>query len=499
MKNQYLKFSIMLFCILTIYAGFLIYISRYHFLDDAFIHLRIAENALNGYGLTFNKQSDSFATSSPLYSFLLMTLLANTDGPFLTKYISVFAYFGLLLQLFLLLKHQKNDFGLMLTFIFLSAITSPIGVRWLSDGMETVLVANGAMFLGFWTSNFLTKDTISTTKTVILSAFIFFLLVLLRLEFFLVAVMVASISFYQKLKDTKALASSIKAPVFILLGCVLAITFVYFNFGQVLPDTASAKSNTLALHNALENTKYFTGIAVAHVSAGYFGISLLVCLVGSSIFLFKSEKYRFYVFFNIFFLLALFVLMYVRQQHIQGVRYFIFIEFYIISLSLWVMSSDEFMKIKNSKYSKNMMAISIFICIFIANAFDYRRFEHIVSGRSATLQNFILSDLSDLERSVGIAYDIGMVGYFTSATILDPNGLIHGKALANMSKDERIEWICNQHSRDVKFVFLNDAQQREISKCLDTYNWKNYGEYSFPNYGGSIDTHFLLVRPTFDG
>lgn len=214
MKNEYLKFSILITCFFTIYAVFLIYISRYHFLDDAFIHLRIAENAVNGYGLTFNKQSDSFATSSLLYSFILMSLLTIIDDPFLTKYISVFAYFGLVFQFFLLLKHQKNYLGWILTLIFLSAIVSPIGVRWLSDGMETVLVANAAMFLSLWTSNLLQKDTVPNTNIVILSAFIFFLLVLLRLEFAYIAIMVASAILHQQMTNSKTLTCARKFKIF---------------------------------------------------------------------------------------------------------------------------------------------------------------------------------------------------------------------------------------------------------------------------------------------
>lgn len=191
--------------------------------------------------------------------------------------------------------------------------------------------------------------------------------------------------------------------------------------------------------------------------------------------------------------------MYVRQQHIQGIRYFVFIEFYIIALNLWMISRDKTLEIKLPIYSKKMITVGLVIFVVTANAFDYKRFEHIVSGRSASLQNFLSNDLSDLENSFGVAYDIGMIGYFTSATIFDPNGLIHGELVSKMSKDDRIDWICNQVEQALTFVFFNSGQQREMSKCLDKYNWENHGEFSFPNYGGGLDTHFLLVRPIVDG
>ena len=185
--------------------------------------------------------------------------------------------------------------------------------------------------------------------------------------------------------------------------------------------------------------------------------------------------------------------MFFRQQSVQGIRYYIFIEFYIISFNLWSLSKFKFNELNTTIYTKKLMAF-VTICFFImANMFDYRKFEIIVNGRSNSFQSFMSRDLSYLKDHLGIAYDIGMIGYFTSATILDPNGLIHGLDVAKLSRKERMEWICNKEK--ISFAFLNNIQFREISKCLNISNWVDSGQFAFPNYGGGMDVHYLLIDP----
>ena len=66
-------------------AAILLYRTRYLFLDDAFIHLRIASHLAQEGLYSFNGDRPSFGTSSPLYTLLLallwklwpMTMLPN--------------------------------------------------------------------------------------------------------------------------------------------------------------------------------------------------------------------------------------------------------------------------------------------------------------------------------------------------------------------------------------------------------------------------------------
>lgn len=75
MKNTKNKVGyIIALALISIYVSVILLITRYHFLDDAFIHLRVAHNLLDRGYISFNGLSPHYVTSSPLYSLILSML-----------------------------------------------------------------------------------------------------------------------------------------------------------------------------------------------------------------------------------------------------------------------------------------------------------------------------------------------------------------------------------------------------------------------------------------
>ena len=117
-----------------------IWFARYHLLDDALIHLRFADFLWRHGELTFDGVSSSYGTSSLLYVLILTPFRAVTDSPLLVKIVSSVFYVALLA----LVVAQAARTGGVQRALWAStalALASPMGVRWLTDGMETSLVA----------------------------------------------------------------------------------------------------------------------------------------------------------------------------------------------------------------------------------------------------------------------------------------------------------------------------------------------------------------------
>src|SRR5690242_10389373 len=129
------------------YLGLMLWYSRYHLLDDALIHLRMAELLLEHGFVTTDGQAVTFGTSSPLFLLATAALHAAIASDFTTKILSVVAYVALVVLVTLL---AKRSVGLeRWSWAALAALTlSPMGIRWLTDGMETSLSVILALALG---------------------------------------------------------------------------------------------------------------------------------------------------------------------------------------------------------------------------------------------------------------------------------------------------------------------------------------------------------------
>ena len=180
-KLYYWKISLILLTIISAIYG--IFITRNHFLDDTFIHLKIARNIIEQGIFSFNGIERDFSTSSPLYTTVLSFGLRIWDSPYLAKILNIIIYFFIYSLISLFLLKTKNLNSLILS-ISLVGISSPLGVRWLTDGMESSLVMFFSIIISYILYSINKFKAIEYKKIFFLITYFFCSLsILLRIEF----------------------------------------------------------------------------------------------------------------------------------------------------------------------------------------------------------------------------------------------------------------------------------------------------------------------------
>src|SRR6202041_2213324 len=95
----------------------------------------------------------------------------------------------------------------------------------------------------------------------------------------------------------------------------------------------------------------------------------------------------------------------------------------------------------------------------------------------------------------GLAADVGYIGYFSGAPICDLNGLINGRAAAEMSFAQRSQKCIAARP---SFLFVSEIQTEYLDQQYhfnSQTEWLDCGSVDFTNVGSS-DRHWLLVRRT---
>jgi hypothetical protein len=412
-------------------AVFFAWQARMMFLDDAFIHLRIADNLRDAGIFSFNGLGPSYCTSSPLYTALLAALSRLDDGPFLPKIVGLVIYFALIALLAHSALRSRHLRSRWLWALFLAAVASPLGVRWLSDGMETGLAGLAVTMLARLALA-IESGTAPRAWAGILAVFVTgLLLALLRVEDCLLVAMIglASVAGRRSLVPDRH-AAALAAGAAAGLATLLAI------FGTVLPDTAVAKAVTtpLGLHAILDN--------------------------------------------------------------LFGYRYFVFVEFFLLAYNIGRLDQAplRFAPPDARRQRRLRLAAPLALVVLAAWQFlDYQRLAKMIEGRSASMAKFLALDLSALRGSEGIAWDIGMIGYFSQATILDVHGLVNGRAYAGMTDEARLRRFAADPK--LRFAFGDQEQLDGLNALTDTRSWKLLESFDFPNFNGLPGRHYLLVRP----
>ena len=503
---SYWKIYILLICLFIAIYGLIL--TQNHFLDDTFIHLRIASNILEKGFYSFNGIERDFSTSSPLYTGILSLGLSFWDSPYLAKFINIFAF----ILIFILVSAKlikSKDLEAFITSIFLIGISSPLGIRWLTDGMESSIVMLCSLCSSYFLISFFSlKNFRNGVAYSFLISIFFFSSILLRIEFSFLLFWFSISFLISKFLSKEDLNIKIIINKFLplFLSIICAFGFIYFVFGSFTPDTSIAKSG-------LNYSFYFLfkNIARAHISASIFGLSLLINWLLSIYLLFgnskkiKNDNTKFYYFIGFFMNLSFPVmisLIFFKGQMIQGIRYFIFIESFLISFNLFVYKksiNNNFLRTNyphnHSKEIKKYISI-LFLCLTISPLFwnDFSVLKKISSGRSETFLKFSRKDFSCLNNSNLLAWDVGMIGYYSKSKILDPNGLVNGRKIAKLDKNIRLENLLNK--REINYAFVNRSQIQELESYLDFSDWEEIDTYKFPNFKkDSEDIHYLLASP----
>jgi hypothetical protein len=477
-----------------VWLAFWLYITRYSMLDDALIHLRYAAFLHDLHFITYDGVHPGYGTSSVFYVTLLAILRGVTLSPMLPKAVSCASY---LLLIALLLSIESRFAGRTWPHaIWLGlclASLSPMGIRWLTDGMETSMVLLVVVLVAITTQRQMHRESVSRTSWLI-QTLLGALLVLLRVELASLAllatcaILIARLA-VPRMRGRKLLVLLESAPL--LLGATLALVGIRLILGSVLPDTAIAKSGGPSLGPLF-------GVAHAILSSILFGLSATLLAVLSALFLLggmlkgRSSKGLLLVWLcvNVSFPLVLFLAC-ERGIAIEGIRYILWPLFFS---TLWNALEWENLRKQQSCACSDPRLVwpmlgacaAIFLCLL---PFDWHYALHAMQGRAATFQAMRGAGLEQYRNRTVIAGDVGFVGYFTGASVCDISGLVNGREAARKTQAERISWCVDQHPQ---LLFLTETQKRSVAAYLPLDNWVPIRQFDFVNVA-SNDRHYLMV------
>ena len=463
----------------VLYVGLMLWYSRYHMLDDALIHLRMAELLIQHGFVTTDGQVPAFATSSPLFLLLTAALHAAIDSDFTTKIISVAAYLGLLAMLASLIA--RSVAVERAAWITLAALTlSPMGIRWLTDGMETSLSAILALSLGIAAAR--------AGAVRIHEALWFGLLAItaigVRVEMVLLVVLAGLTA---SVRGERLVANALA------VGGAVSLLLLWTTFGTILPDPALAKAVGTIMPAAS-----LAGFATSFAGGMAFGVGLLALwLLGLGAALQGRAAARLVIAVPNLALLLLWCAIAARGQYVQGIRHVLPpLAFMIAANAVLIGATDPRVLIARLLPSTGLR-IPLTCAAAAVSGFAFMaelgKFEAIVENRSAAFLEIRALDLAALQGTSGIAWDVGHMMYFTKAQICDVSGLINGRDAARAPESARLESCLK---RDVQFVFVTPDNAAElIEKAGQRFaNWTICGQYLFQNVSETAP-HYLAVSP----
>lgn len=477
-----------------VWLAYWLYTTRYSMLDDALIHLRYAGFLHDLHFITYDGVHPSYGTSSVFYVTLLAILRGMTLSPMLPKIVSCASYVLLIVILLSLESRFASrawPHAIWLGLCFASL--SPMGIRWLTDGMETSMVLLVVVLVALTTQKQIQSESISI-RSWLVQVFLGALLVLLRVELSSLALLATCAILIARLSETRMRSRKLlvlyeSAPL--LLGAVLALIGIRLIFGSVLPDTAIAKSSGPSIGPLF-------GVAHAILSSMLFGIGATLLAALSGLFLLggmlkgRSNKGLLLAWLCVNGSLPLVLFLACeRGISIEGIRYILWPLFFS---TLWNALEWENQRKQmpvacgDPWFLRPLLwaCAAVFLCLL---PFDWHYASHAMQGRARTFQAMRSAGLEQYRNRTVIAGDVGFVGYFTGANVCDISGLVNGREAARKTRTERISWCADQHPQ---LLFLTDTQRLSVSEYLPLDNWVSIRQFDFVNVA-SNDRHYLML------
>jgi hypothetical protein len=287
--------------------------------------------------------------------------------------------------------------------------------------------------------------------------------------------------------------------IVLALGSMVGFVVIFAIFGKLLPDTAVAKANTMSgvpFYRAAIGS--LRDIVAGHLAASSFGAMVVITWLVSSLYAIRDLRYlRFVVVLNASMALLLAIVLW-RRQAVQGYRYFVFIEFFLLTFNILIVNIRREVRVQRHAVTAwsplRVAAVAAPLAVlFVAwQLFDLQKLEVMSAGRGMSFQRFEAMDLSSLRGTYGIAWDVGMIGYFSGATILDGNGLVNGPAVARMSGSARLREFVDSH--EIRFAFVDESEMAVLRGFIDLSDWNTKASFDFPNMSGRSERHYLMVR-----
>jgi hypothetical protein len=487
--------------LIVFWLTFWLFRTRYAMLDDALIHLRYAANLHQLHIFSYGGLRPNFGASSVAYVGLLSVLRSATTTPLLAKVVSVVAYLALIATVAAFCLGMRSALATKaLAYGALLCLLCPMGIRWLTDGMETGLVILAVLMLAWLTDRQAHSSTLTLFHAPILIA-AGFLLVLLRIES-LSLIAIASLIILLGKRDAAAEHSS-RLSFFsaamqslpLAAGAILAALLVYLYFGTLLPDTAIAKTGAPSLEIALAGLQVIASSFILGIGTLLLWLLSAACLVRAfSISRSSGEpraQFWMSVLANTYFPLIL-ALACIRGQRIEGVRHVLWtLEFplawNILQLVRWDRAHQHIPLMPESLLRRVVSTVAIFFALLLP--VDWAIAQRVMSQRAQTFLKMRATDFHQFQGKVVLAGDIGFIGYFTAGQVCDLDGLVNGRTAAQATPDQRYQ-ACAQ--KQPAALFLSGGQIHRLGRYLDLHNWVACQTYDFVNVR-TLDRHYLLL------
>jgi hypothetical protein len=466
--------------------------------DDAFIHLRYAVNLLQHHRISYDGVHPDYGTSSLLYVGLLAGLRNFFTTPVLPRAVSSAFHlllFGGLVWAFARALRLAPKLAWGFALLLLALLVTPMGVRWLDDGMETSLALCLVALLAFSVSRLCHSEVMRSGD----AAWLFvlgFVTTLTRVEYLVLLGIASLILFFARLSLPSeaaerggpsarlGLALRCAAP---LLGSLLAAALIYYKMHALVPDTAIAKTD--GLWDWFGTLRSIFSVLVSSLS---FGILLLFfwLLTAIAVIAYKRRVSLPILLANSLFPITL-TLAVLRGQQVQGVRYFLWTLLFPIlwnTLELgWSVPEPERSTARALLFATYGVAGLLLVLLPIESKLLAKEFR----ARAQSLAELRAQHLERLSSMKLVAFDVGYIGYFTDASLCDMAGLVNGRARARLSVPERTRLCAAEHPQ---VAFVSYFSLGDLNNGLDLSGWSICSAYDFANLRAP-DVHYLIASP----
>jgi hypothetical protein len=448
----------LLWIALGCWLAWLLWMSRREMLDDALIHLRYASFFHQQHRISFDGVHSGYGTSSLLYVVVLAALRSVTLSPLLPKAVSLEGYVCLLGVFVRLTRRTPYAWAALLVLI------GPYAVRWLTDGMETSLVCALTVLLAI---------ALRRASSPIALFVLALALSLMRVDLTLLIGFGAGLMLLER-QWRRAIA--------LALGSLISLCTIWLTMGHILPDTALAKEGAPFME-VLFSAAHILG------STFSFGVGLLVLWLTISIAAWrtpmKGTERKQLIVANLL-SPTLILLAAAKGQQMQGIRYVLWA---MLFSTVW-----NLLSLPRPNCSRSTPLLAFAAVLAGCWVFEMPSALHVFEGRSATLERMADAHLERLGPGSGLAGDVGFISYFSNTTICDIDGLVNGRAAAQLSFEKRARACMSDRP---SFLFVSGPQFGFLKKVmhLQDAEWLECGNVAFSN-AGSEDRHWLLVLRT---
>jgi hypothetical protein len=142
--------------------------------------------------------------------------------------------------------------------------------------------------------------------------------------------------------------------------------------------------------------------------------------------------------------------------------------------------------------SNSVLIYALLALILIAQPLEISLVYPILHDRARLMALVPDRHLDVLQGKLGVAADVGVIGYFTKANICDLSGLIDGREFARLTSQQR-NVACAAQKPD--FLYLDLSELGTFNQYMPFANWQVCGEYEMTGFRYK-DIHYLIVPPS---